>query len=66
MPISHQEFESTLDRTTYLALEFLRSNMDAAYTASEIAEALGQEDISLSEPALERALVGLVSRLRRR
>jgi hypothetical protein len=62
MPISRQEFESTLDRPAYLALEFLRSNIDAAYTANEIAEALAQEDIALSEPALERALAELVNR----
>jgi predicted transcriptional regulator len=38
--------------------------MDAAYTASEIAESLAQEDIALSEPALERALAQLVNRQR--
>ena len=62
MPISRQEFESTLDRTAYLALEFLRSNMDAAYTASEIVEALAEEGTATSSERLERALAELVSR----
>jgi hypothetical protein len=62
MPISREEFESKLDRTAFFALEFLRSSIDAAYTANEIAEALAQEDIALSEPALERALAELVNR----
>jgi hypothetical protein len=62
VPIPRQEFESTLDRTAYLALEFLRSNMDAAYTAGEVADALAQEGIATGGATLERALAELVSR----
>ena len=63
MPISRDEFESKLDSMAYLALEFLRSNMDAAFTAGEIGEALAQEgSIATTAAALESALAELVNR----
>jgi hypothetical protein len=62
VPISRGEFESSLDRTAYVILELLRANMDSAYTAHEISDALSAIGQQASSADLDRALAELARR----
>lgn len=62
MPISREEFESKLDRPSFFILQFLRENVDAAFTAEEIREALVEFGAELDEEGARRALEDLLRR----
>ena len=62
MPISREEFESALERPAYLVLEFLRANMDTAYTAPEIASELARTGSVIEQSVAEGALGELTRR----
>ncbi len=64
MPISREEFESQLDQRVLLVLGFLRENMEAAYTAAEVAMELSEYDDELTEGSVRRVLDQLVARER--
>jgi hypothetical protein len=64
LPISREEFESKLDRPVLLVLEFLRSNMDNAYTSTEVTSELYEVDDQLTDATVQRALDELVVRER--
>jgi len=62
VPISRDEFESKLDRRVFLVLDFLRGNVEAAYTVAEIATELADYDPHLDQRYVQQALGELVAR----